>query len=47
MLWKRRGNKALAIYFLRVMTQIINIENSKLQLSDLLALVQGGNEIIV
>jgi antitoxin (DNA-binding transcriptional repressor) of toxin-antitoxin stability system len=29
------------------MTQIINIENSKLQLSDLLALVRGGDEVIV
>jgi hypothetical protein len=29
------------------MTHIINIETSKYQLSDLLALVQGGNEIIV
>jgi antitoxin (DNA-binding transcriptional repressor) of toxin-antitoxin stability system len=29
------------------MTTIINIETSKLQLSDLLALVRSGNEVIV
>jgi antitoxin (DNA-binding transcriptional repressor) of toxin-antitoxin stability system len=29
------------------MTTIINIETSKLQLSDLLDLVRGGNEVIV
>jgi antitoxin (DNA-binding transcriptional repressor) of toxin-antitoxin stability system len=29
------------------MTQIINIETSKLQLSDLLAMVRGGDEVIV
>jgi antitoxin (DNA-binding transcriptional repressor) of toxin-antitoxin stability system len=29
------------------MTTIINIETSKYQLSDLLALVRGGNEVIV
>ncbi len=29
------------------MTTIINIETSKLQLSDLLELVRGGNEVIV
>ncbi len=29
------------------MTTIINIETSKYQLSDLLTLVQGGNEVIV
>ncbi len=29
------------------MTTIINIETSKLQLSDLLDLVRGGNDVIV
>ena len=29
------------------MTQIINIETSKYQLSELLALVRGGSEVIV
>jgi antitoxin (DNA-binding transcriptional repressor) of toxin-antitoxin stability system len=29
------------------MTTIINIETNKYQLSDLLALVRGGNEVIV
>ncbi len=29
------------------MTTVINIETSKYQLSDLLALVRGGNEVIV
>jgi antitoxin (DNA-binding transcriptional repressor) of toxin-antitoxin stability system len=34
-------------YFQKTMTTIINIETSKYQLSDLLALVRGGNEVIV